>query len=270
MCSNHAAKADSGKIQNTGSTSDVEVAMNARWWRQGGLLGITFVAIWLVVFIVRGEVLAYDEPVSELRAYWQDHGDRYLIAQYVVVIAGLTMLIPYMVALTTLLGRAEGEPRIWSRVSLIGGLLFVAVVLAAGSAWAALAVNVDRLSDDAVVTLMQLDQGAYQAPPPLFGLFIAAASVIIVRTRAMSRWLGFLGLPIAVGMFLYPLSLLNVNPNNVFTLLYFLAYLAGQVWLLASAILMLRLRDEPVLRPRSMASQTALAGAPQFGSPPAG
>ena len=167
--------------------------MNSKWWRQGGLLGITFVVVWAVVFIVRGEVLAYDEPVSKVRAFWQDHGDRYLIAQYVVVIAGLTMLIPFMVAFTTLLGRAEGEPRIWSRVSLIGGLLFVAVVLAASSAWTALAVNVDRLSDDAVVTLMQLDQGAYQAPPPLFGLFVAAASIAIVRTGAMSAGWGTWG-----------------------------------------------------------------------------
>ncbi len=246
-----------------------EFAINAKWWRQGGLLGIAFVVVWLVVFILRGEVLAYDEPVSEVRAYWQDHGDRFLIAQYVVVIAGLTMLIPFMVAFTTLLGRAEGEPRIWSRVSLIGGLLFVAVVLAVASAWTALAVNVDRLSDDAVVTLMQLDQGAYQAPPPLFGLFVAAASFIIVRTRAMSRWLGYLGLPIALGMFLYPLSLLNVNPNNVFTLLYFIAYLAGQVWLLAGAIFMLRLREAPMLRTRWLASQEPLSGASQVGSPEA-
>ena len=246
-----------------------EVAMNAKWWRQGGLLGIAFVVVWLVVFILRGEVLAYDEPVSKVRAYWQDHGDRYLIAQYVVVIAGLTMLIPFMVAFTTLLGRAEGEPRIWSRVSLIGGLLFVAVALAASSAWTALAVNVDRLSDDAVVTLMQLDQGAYQAPPPLFGLFVAAASFVIVRTGAMSRWLGYMGLPIAVGMFLYPLSLLDVNPNNVFTLLYFLAYLAGQVWLLAGAIFMLRLREEPVLRTRWLASQERQPEHHRLGSPEA-
>ena len=72
----------------------------------------------------------------------------------------------------------------------------------------------------------------------------------------MSRWLGYMGLPIAVGMFLYPLSLLNVNPNNVFTLLYFFAYLAGQVWLLAGAIFMLRLREEPMLRTRQAAGSS--------------
>ncbi|HEY7043326.1 MAG TPA: hypothetical protein VH419_06630 [Nocardioidaceae bacterium] len=229
--------------------------MNAKWWRQGGLLGIAFVFVWLVAVLVRGDPPAYDHPVGELRAYWHDHGDRYLVAQYVVVLAALTMLIPYMVAFTTLLGRAEGEPRIWSRISLIGGSLFVAVALAAQSAWAALAIDVDRLSDDAVVTLMQLDQGAYQAPPPLYGLFVAAASIVIVRTRAMSRWLGFMGLAIALGMLLYPLSLLFENPDNVFTLLYFFAYLAGQAWLLTGAIFMLRMREEEaVLRPSRLAS----------------
>jgi hypothetical protein len=219
--------------------------MNARWWRQGGLLGIAFVVVWLVVFIVRGEVPPYNQPVGDLRAYWLEYGDRYLIAQYVVVLAGLTMLIPFMLALTTVLGRAEGEPRIWSRLSLTGGLLFIVLVLAAESAWAALALDIDQISDDALVTLMQLDQGAYQAPPPLFGLFVAAASFVILQTRAMPRWLGFMGLPIAVAMVLSPLSL---NPNDVVTLAYFIAYLAGQAWLMASAIVMLRLREEPRLR----------------------
>ena len=85
----------------------------------------------------------------------------------------------------------------------------------------------------------------------------------------MSRWLGYMGLPIAVGMLLYPLSLLNVNPNNVFTLLYFVAYLAGQVWLLAGAIFMLRLREEPVLRTRWLASQERSHGHHRLGTPQA-
>ena len=66
----------------------------------------------------------------------------------------------------------------------------------------------------------------------------------------MPRWLGFMGFAIAVGMFLPPLGLITENPNDAFTLLYFFAYLAGQVWILAGAIFLVRLREEPVLLPR--------------------
>jgi hypothetical protein len=69
-----------------------------------------------------------------------------------------------------------------------------ALALAAGSAWATLALNVDRLGDDAVVILRQFDEGAYEVPPLALGLFVGAASFVILRTRVMWRRLGFLGI----------------------------------------------------------------------------
>ncbi len=40
-----------------------------------------------------------------------------------------------MVAFTSVLGRAEGGAKLWSRVSLIGGVCFIVTELAAGAAW---------------------------------------------------------------------------------------------------------------------------------------
>lgn len=55
----------------------------------------------------------YDDPIGEIRAYWQDDGQRYLNVQYLALLAMTIFLLPYMVALTTMLGRAEGSPKMW-------------------------------------------------------------------------------------------------------------------------------------------------------------
>ena len=69
-------------------------------------------------------------------------------------------LLPYMVALTTLLGRAEAGARLWSRVSLAGGECFVAVTIAANWIWTSLESEPKRGSEDGMRTLM------YSTPPP--------------------------------------------------------------------------------------------------------
>jgi hypothetical protein len=66
-----------------------------------------------------------------------------------------------MVALTTMLGRAEAGARLWSRVSLAGGVCFVAVTIAANWIWTALALGADAISDDGMRTLMYLDAAAF-------------------------------------------------------------------------------------------------------------
>ena len=156
--------------------------MGGSWQRHGGWSGIAFVVVWAVGFVVRGETQMYDAPTADLRRYWQESGDRYIAVQYVVLLAAFVLFLPYAVALTEHLGRAEGEPRLWSRVSLFGAVLLLAFTLGAGAAWGTLAFAIDDLSDQELRLLMRLDIGAFQTEGFGLGLFVFAASLVAVGT----------------------------------------------------------------------------------------
>ncbi len=226
--------------------------MLGKWWRLGGLLGIAFIVVWLPAFLSKGVTPVHDDPIDEIRAFWLDHGLRYLLAQYVVLLAAMVFLLPFMVAFTSLLGRAEGGARLWSRVSLIGGVCFIVTELAAGAAWTALAFGADTLSDDGMLTLMYLDVGAYQVPGFGLAVFVAAASLVIATTGALPRWLGYVGLPLGLALFTSPLAVVDDNPEGPFDLVTFLGFLLTNVWILATAVTMARRRDEPLLAPDTL------------------
>ena len=104
--------------------------MFGSWWRLGGMLGIAFVVVWLLKMVGTGVTPPYDDPIGEIREYWEDDGRRYLVVQYFGLLSGVIFLLPYMVALTTMLGRAEAGAATVVRVSLAGGVCFVAVTIA--------------------------------------------------------------------------------------------------------------------------------------------
>jgi hypothetical protein len=216
------------------------------WQRHGGWSGIVFVTVWAVGFVVRGDTPWYDDSTADIRRYWQDSGDRYIVVQYVVLLAAVLLFLPYALALTEHLGRAEGEPRLWSRVSLLGAVLLVAFALGAGAAWGAMAFAIDDLSDQEVRLLMTLDVGAFQTEGFAIGLFVLAASLVAVGTAALRRWVGILGLVSGVGLLLWPMGLLPDDLNNVFNLVGFLAFLLALVWVVSTSVALLRSR-EPVL-----------------------
>jgi len=74
------------------------------------------------------------------------------------------------------LATGEGEPRLWSKVSLFGAVLLLAFTLGAGAAWGTLAFAIDDLSDQELNLLMRLDVGAFQTEGFALGLFVFAAS----------------------------------------------------------------------------------------------
>lgn len=210
------------------------------WQRHGGWSGIAFVVVWAVGFVVRGETQTYDAATADLRRYWQESGDRYIAVQYVVLLAAFLLFLPYAVALTEYLGRAEGEPRLWSKVSLFGAVLLLAFTLGAGAAWGTLAFAIDDLSDQELRLLMRLDVGAFQTEGFGLGLFVFAASLVAVGTAALRRWVGILGLVSGVGLLLWPMGLLPRNQENVFNVVGFLAFLLTVVWVVVTSIALLR------------------------------
>jgi len=215
------------------------------WWRLGGMLGIAFVVTWLLKMVGTGVTPPYDDPIGEIREYWEDDGRRYLVVQYFGLLAGVIFLLPYMVALTTLLGRAEGGARLWSRVSFAAGVCFVAITIAINSIWTGLALGADAISDDGMRTLMYLDAAAFYIGVFPLAVFVTAASLVIVTTGAMRRWLGYVGLVDGVALFLAPLVVLENHSESALGLFYFFSLVGGAAWIVATGVSMARRRVEP-------------------------
>lgn len=223
--------------------------MVGSWWRLGGMLGIAFVVVWLLKMVGTGVTPPYDDPIGEIREYWEDDGRRYLVVQYFGLLSMVIFLLPYMVALTTLLGRAEKGARLWSNVSLAGGVCFVAITIAINSIWTALALGADAISDDGMRTLMYLDAAAFYIGVFPFAVFVAAGSLVIVATGAMRKWLGYVGLADGIALFAAPLVVLEDHSESPLGIFYFLVLVVGAAWIVATGVAMLRLREEPVDAP---------------------
>ena len=219
--------------------------MVGSWWRLGGMLGIAFVVVWLLKMVGTGVTPPYDDPIGEIREYWEDDGRRYLVVQYASLLAMVIFLLPYMVALTTMLGRAEAGARLWSNVSLAGGVCFVAITIAINSIWTALALGADAISDDGMRTLMYLDAAAFYIGVFPLAVFVTAGSLVIVATGAMRKWLGYVGLADGIALFAAPLVVLEDHSESPLGIFYFLTLVVGAAWIVATGVSMARRREEP-------------------------
>jgi hypothetical protein len=219
--------------------------MLGKWWRLGGLLGVAFIACWLLKMVGTGVTPPYDDPIGEIRTYWEDDGRRYLVVQYLALLAMMILFLPYMVALTTMLGRAETGARLWSRMSLVGGVCFVALTIAANWIWTALAMGADAISDDGMRTLMYLDAAAFYIAVFPFAVFVTAGSLVIVATGVMRKWIGYVGLADGIALFAAPLTVLEEGSGGPPGLFYFLSLVVAVAWIVATGVSMARRREEP-------------------------
>lgn len=176
--------------------------INSRW---GALSGIAFAVLYVVIFFSPLQDLpegAYsDQRVVDLYA---DAGWRtgIIAGSYLTAVAGLCLL-RFLVDVHGVLRRAEGERGSLATLALAGGLVYVAMLFAAGAAFGVLALGAigeaPQPVDPALAKLLvQLGFSLLL----VYGLFAAialvlASSVVALRTAALPRWLAMSGFVVA-------------------------------------------------------------------------
>ena len=236
-----------------------------QWWRIGGACGIIFIVLFLVGGVgIQGEVPMYDASVDEIRAYWEEDGETYLIGDYLLGLAFLFLFVPFASALRGVLARAEGSAQFFSRAGFAGAVIAVVLGGTAGIFWGAMAFGAENLSDDALTTLMYIDVYAFSSLGLGLALFAAASSLAILQTGALWRWLGLFGLLVALGLVISPLAILANNPeDSVLGIIGFIVgYIGILLFILIASIGMIMKKEEPVMV--SSATRTAL---PESGAP---
>lgn len=117
------------------------------------------------------------------------------------LLVGLAFLcaIPFVVRLHTALRSAEGGNGLFSTIALDAGLVMIAVGFAAQLPVATAFYYADKgIEPQLVGVLLALNGLAFVTAWAIYSLLLGASAIVILRTRALPRWLGWSAAAIAV------------------------------------------------------------------------
>jgi hypothetical protein len=180
--------------------------------RLGGIGGILF-----VVLFFRSYLTPPDSPVptsgpKDVVAYFSDRQDGILLYNGLLLIFAAFFFLWFLGALHGVLRSVEGGGI--SSVALAGGLVFITLVLAGAAVeivYPATLARFENFQADAQLGFLSLALSGWMYRFALAGMsvLIAAASMVVLATGVMPRWValvGFLAALLALLRFLIPLG----------------------------------------------------------------
>jgi hypothetical protein len=215
-------------MSDTASTSSA-----VAWQRLGMVAGVAGLAAVVLIFVVlvgtRQEppfTAAADEFLTHYRSPNTVASDFRSFA-FTIALVGFVW---FVVALSILLRRAEGEAPWLSPIATVSGLLFVALVLSGNEVAAAF--RADDLDPQIARYAFDESQAAFANARVALGSFALCCGWVIASTRFLTRWVGWLAIASGVGLVLSRISWTNY--------IWLLPYLMFWLWVLTVAVLLLR------------------------------
>ena len=179
---------------------------------------------------------------EEIRAYFVDNRDTYLIGDFLIGIAMVFLFLPFAACARSVFAQAEGEPGVATTIFFIGAILIVAVGFVGGIAWGTLAMGAkDEAFDDSnVKMLMYMGEYAFSGIALGFALAALGGSAVILTTAVVARWAGYLGLAAVVLNIVGSAWIIDGDSEGVLAILGLIGMLVFAVWILSLSVLMLR------------------------------
>jgi hypothetical protein len=198
--------------------------------RLGGIGGVLFVVLFVPSFLSPPDSPIATSGPQDVIAYFTDRQDGILIINGLLLVFGAFFFLWFLGVLHGVLRDAEGEGYGFSSVSLAGGLLFIALVLAGAAVeivYPATLARFENFQQDAQLGFLSLALSGWMYRFAFVGMsaLIAATSVIALRTSVLPRWLAWVGFVAALVVLLRFLGPLG-------------AWL-GLLWVIAVSVLML-------------------------------
>jgi hypothetical protein len=217
--------------------------------RVAAVAGVLFVVAFVVGQYVAPDLVYPEEQVGGVQLTFYVNYEDQLLTQAILYGVASMLLLVFVGGLRAFLARAEGQDPRWAPVVVAAGAVAAGLVLlraaivvaltalrgnevgvqAQGSAWAARA-------------LFYLEGALRDMMLFPFAVFLAAAAVVLLRTRVLPRWLGWVGAGLAVLVGVLAAGLpagLDIAPLDQAIALLALAWVAGLAfclgWPLASA-----------------------------------
>jgi hypothetical protein len=161
------------------------------------LLGIAFIVVLFISFIVMGEPKDADHPANEIRDWYVDNKDGAQIGAVLSALAG-TLLIFYGAYLRTVLRAAGGENSMLPGLVVVG-LSIVAIGAAIdGTILFATAEAAEDIPAESTQTLQALWDNDFI--PIALGVlvFLWSFGLSVLRTGALPKWMGWVAIAFGI------------------------------------------------------------------------
>jgi hypothetical protein len=203
-------------------------------------------AVWIALFVVaifgvRAPNLPVNATASEIAALYRDQRST-IAANNALLSIGILGLIVFISGLWSGLRGTTSADHALVTVALVCGAVFATTLLLSVWLHATLAFLTARSADAASLLLVQgFDQVLGVTNDLPFGAFIATFGLAMLRTRAMPRWLGGLGM-LAGGCFLVAslgslAAVRTIEETSAFSIIDGVGALLFNLWLLVTSIL---------------------------------
>ena len=197
--------------------------------RLGGIGGILFVVLFFRSYLTPPDTPVPTSGPKDVVAYFTDRQDGILLYNGLLLIFAAFFFLWFLGALHGVLRSVEGGSGGISSVALAGGLVFITLVLAGAAVeivYPATLARFENFQADAQLGFLSLALSGWMYRFALAGMSVLiAASVVVLGTGIMPRWValvGFVAALFALLRFLIPLG-----------------GIVGLVWVLAVSALML-------------------------------
>lgn len=229
------------------ATSSAIPGTSITWRRLAGFCGIFGVALFVVGAALQGNAPQVDTAAGEVRTWYADHGSSYLAGGFIASLGSLLGLVPFFAYLRGVLAEAEGGTAAWSWVTFVGAILFLIIGGVASSFLTGLATNPASLESDAVVLALQyLGWGMFLIAPLALTPFFLGMAMIVLSTKVLAAWIGWLSLTLAAAGVISSAALLDPAEPSVFAYLGYASTLGLGIVIVATSISWLRAKASTV------------------------
>lgn len=214
-----------------------------------GWTGIVFVVMAVFTFFVGSpfDAPALADPAAEWTGFFVENDDGIAVQTWFGVLTFGALFLLFASGVRGFLREADAEYGIWSRWSFSGAIAAGAIG-AAGMAFFAAASHSGVLSgaDDQMFRLLgTLDAVTFGVIVPWgLAIFVAGASMVIVQSGVLPRWVGLLGLVTALLTAAGTSWIMDGDEETVLAGFTLIGYLLTLIWSLAVSVTMLTKKAE--------------------------
>jgi hypothetical protein len=216
------------------------VAQPVDWVRAGGWCGLLYVLIFLVAGIFAlAPAPAGSEGADAIKEWALDEGSVYLTFMWVAAVINTFLLLPYAAALASIINITDG---VLSKLILVGASA-TAVTATVGTAFSASLTlgSAADLPDASIVAFWRADGFIFLLVLNTFqALLVGAGGYALLRYRLIGRWLGSLGVLVALVLVVDGLWVSAGGFSALFEILWLVGLAGFSVWVVATSLSMIR------------------------------
>ena len=221
-----------------------------QWWKLGGVAGLLWIVLFIVgAFVLQGDTPTRDDDIAEIREYFTDDAEQYLVGDYLIGLGFMLGFLPYLIVLRRVLGGGLTLPGLLSRVALFAGVIAIIIGAVASLFWGTLAVGAaesSEVDDSAIRLFMEADVYAFNTLVFPLSLFLLAAGLSLWMTGVLNRWLGWIGIIGGIGGFIGAAWPIDGDEEGLISGIGLLSFLGMLLFIITTSVALLMKKEAPL------------------------